>query len=186
VNEAAITTSNNTNTLTINLPTPVHPSQTVYLRNADSHFEGKITALPIPTSPRTLVPSQPLSASDLRNLQPKNLCCTGCEREVADVLQASACADGGFRDLPSEYWAEMMEVWMCHSDPGWTAKIAQKSKDGFWPEQGRVLVGGSYLLINPQDVKSENIAVGQLSDVSLPNVSNSPAFAILLPMTSLA
>lgn len=113
--------------------------------------------------------SHPLSATELRQLDPGGICCTSCDREIASFPAAGGTYER-FKDLPSEHWAEMMEVWMCHDDPGFTAKLASQTKEGFWPIKGKVLVGGSYVLVNPEDVKRGNLL--QVSTkVSLPTYS---------------
>jgi hypothetical protein len=118
--------------------------------------------------------TQALCATDLRKIQPKVICCTGCDREIAELPN-----DCGFKDLPSEHWAEMMEVWMCHSDPGFTAQISAQTKDGFWPSEGIVLVGGSYLLLRDEYTKKHNLVTDSTS-VSVPPypVHNSPFLCI--------
>lgn len=144
----------------IALPTPVCPAQAVPLVTADLHLEAKLAA--VPKSSSSIVSmgagvNHALCAVDLREAQPRALCCASCEREVADLSRVTRKGQSGFSDLPSEHWAEMMEVWMCHADPTWTARLAQKTKEGFWPSQSTVLVGGSYLLVHENDVKSLNL-----------------------------
>jgi hypothetical protein len=179
VTDATVTAAPSPTSLQIQLPTPVHPSQSVYLQATGAHLEAKITAIPTEASEPSLIPSQPLSAPELRQLRPNALCCAVCDREVANLTRASG-SDSGYKDLPSEYWAEMMEVWMCHADPAWTAKIAERSKEGFWPEKGRVLVGGSYLLVHPQDSKLDHLTIESMSNVSpLPDTPSDHSLPLL-------
>jgi hypothetical protein len=162
--------------LRIPLPTAVHAGQSITLSAQDLHYEARLSALPAPTSSVTslnTVLATALSASELRSRSPSALCCTACEREIADVSAASRSGrtgtGAGYKDLPSEHWAEMMEVWMCHSDPAFTSQLAKRTEEGFWPAQGGVLVGGSYVLVNKDDVKwsslhFEDIRVSRLAD----------------------
>lgn len=147
-----------TSTSRITLPTAAVAGQTVPLVLHNLHLEAKLASIPTslsaPVSSLNTVITQALSASDLRRLQPKSLCCSSCDREIAELPPT-----GAYKDLPSEHWAEMLEVWMCHSDPGFTAGISAKAKDGFWPANGTVLVGGSYLLLEPEYVKPHNLVV---------------------------
>lgn len=148
-------------TLRIPLPVPIQPHQSVPLIAHGLHLEAKLSSVPMATFAPILISSvsHPLSASELRELNPRGLCCTTCDREIASILTKSPGGkeDERFKDLPSEHWAEMMEVWMCHDDPGFTARLANQTKEGFWPVKGRVLVGGSYVLANAADVKRANI-----------------------------
>ncbi len=150
----------------IALPAAVVPGQICTLEQQDLLLEAKLSAFPTPVATQTLLTSHTLSAPYLRRVAPIGLCCTVCDREIADLSLASAVSDG-FKDLPSEHWAEMMEVWMCHSDPGFTAQLAQTTKDGFWPDKGRVLVGESYLLLHSGDVKSSNLVLDPFPSVSV-------------------
>jgi hypothetical protein len=162
----------------IRLPVPVQGGQKVPLAAPHFHLEAKLTAastrLSEPVSSLNTMITQALCATDLRKIQPKVICCTGCDREIAELPN-----DCGFKDLPSEHWAEMMEVWMCHSDPGFTAQISAQTKDGFWPSEGIVLVGGSYLLLRDEYTKKHNLVTDSTS-VSVPPypVHNSPFLCI--------
>jgi hypothetical protein len=142
--------------LRLTLPTPVVPNQKALLVAPNLHLEAKLAALPIspsaPVSSLNTMITQALCAADLRNMKPRAICCTACDREVADLP-----GGGTFKDLPSEHWAEMLEVWMCHADPGFTANISAQTKDGFWPSGGTVLVGGSYLLLKDEYTKKHNL-----------------------------
>ena len=175
VDQAVIISKRNLSTqLRITLPTPVIADQSRPLVSQDLHFETKISALPTAatasiTSLNTLL-THALSASDLRRLRSKALCCTECDREIVDLTkilrQEDTMSGSGFKDLPSEHWAEMMEVWMCHDDPGFTAHLAQKTKDGFWPTNNTVLVGGSYVLVGGNNVKRSNLNMVDSTAVS--------------------
>ena len=165
VKEAEILSRRDTSlSLKVELPVAVPVGQTVNLQQSDLHLEAKLSALPTQSaasfSALTSL-AHPLSAPELRKLRPKALCCTMCDREVADLSKASRSEDAeegsGFKDLPSEHWAEMLEVWMCHDDPAFTAKVARQTNEGFWSTRENVLVGGSYLLVHPEEAKSKNL-----------------------------
>ena len=156
LHEVILVSKESASSLRISLPTAVYPAQCVSLTSHDLHLEAKLSALPSATSSAGSsthsIVNHALSAAELRHLQPKALCCGACDRTVA-VLSASTV----YKDLPSEHWAEMMEVWMCHADPKFTARIAQQTRDGFWPNESTVLVGGSYLLVDSQQAKKHDI-----------------------------
>ncbi|WWC68796.1 uncharacterized protein I206_102731 [Kwoniella pini CBS 10737] len=163
--EAVITSKMNPSiSIRIALPTAIQHGQIIPFSAQSLHLEAKLVAQPIPPSVASLLPSYPLSAPDLRKIEPTTLCCTSCERELATLPTDS------YKDLPSEHWAEMMEVWMCHNDPSFTARLAEKTKEGFWPQNGGVLVGGSYLLIGKERIKWGNITAEQGDQVEPWNV----------------
>jgi hypothetical protein len=143
--------------LRIPMPVPIYPEQSVPLVSHGSYLEAKLASVPLASFAPTLISSvsHPLSATELRQLDPCGFCCTSCDREIASIATGSS-SDERFKDLPSEHWAEMMEVWMCHDDPGFTARLAAQTKEGFWPIKGKVLVGGSYVLVNSADTKRGN------------------------------
>jgi hypothetical protein len=179
--EATLVSKSLTSQARIRLPVPVQGGQKVPLAAPHFHLEAKLTAILTPRSEpvsslNTMI-TQALSASDLRRLQPEVIACTGCDREIA--VLPTKCT---FKDLPSEHWAEMMEVWMCHSDPGFTAQISAQAKDGFWPSEGTVLVGGSYLLLSDGCVKNHNLVIDSTL-VSVPIISPSPGSSPLLRLT---
>ena len=167
--EVMLISMQSASSLRISLPTAVYPAQRVPLESQDLHLEAKLSALPSPpgSSSHSIV-NHALSATELRNLQPKALCCATCDREIADLSTSTV-----YKDLPSEHWAEMIEVWMCHADPKFTARIAQQTRDGFWPNHSTVLVGGSYLLVDSQQAQKHNIVRSE-KEVGLLNDSVSP------------
>lgn len=153
--------------LAIGLPSPVPLGQKIPLAVTNNHMEARIAALPgpTPTLAYNSAITHALSAPSLRSLHPQSLACNNCERELATFP-----LDIQFKDLPSEHWAEMLEVWMCHSDPAFTAQISQKARDGFWPDDNTVLVGGSYLLVSGDHVNG----IKKVSEVSYPHVVRPP------------
>ena len=157
-----------TTLLRVPLPSATLVGQSVPFTAQDQHLETKLAIFPsaTPANAQTL-PSHALSASDLRNFKPKALCCAACDREVASLTKVlneeSKSVGSGIKDLPSEHWAEMMEVWMCHDDPAFTARLAQHTEQGFWPTRSNLFVGGSYLLVHGEEGKRAELCVERVN-----------------------
>jgi hypothetical protein len=163
-------------TSTIRLPALVRSGQSITLTPSAGthiHLEGKLAALPPTSAPPMLGTRYPLSAADLRQLEPTGICCAACDRIVASLSPAQSQTH--WKDLPSEHWAEMIEIWMCHQDPTWTSKLARHTEQGFWPDKGGLLVGGSYLLVHKEDARRVNMTYtkGKVSILSVLNPSAS-------------
>lgn len=160
-------------TLRIPLPIMVHSHQSVPLHcpspSSSLHLEAKLSSHPLKPTANLLGTKYPLSALDLKSFQPRphGLCCASCDRILA-ILNADK-ADLKWKDLPSEHWAEMIEIWMCHQDPTWTSRLAEFTEKGFWPDKEGMMVGGSYVLINPSDARRANMVFteGKVSDIFL-------------------
>jgi len=165
-NDALLTSkSDPTLRLAIALPSPAQMGQTVHLQPIDDYLEAKLSAVPTATQAtgpllHTTI-AHALSAPNLRSLAPRSLCCTSCDRVVAHLP-----LDVEFKDLPSEYWAEMIEVWMCHADPSFTSQLAKHTSDGFWPSPDTVLVGGSYLLVSGSHICDSHLILEKSNEVS--------------------
>jgi hypothetical protein len=101
-----------------------------------------------------------LSAPHLIAAAPTSFICASCS---LPLVQGSKVTD--YRDLPSEHWAELVEAWMCHSDQKLNKEIMQHA-NGFEPESGRALVGGSYILFNRENVVTANLVDYEQSKVS--------------------
>ncbi|WRT65524.1 uncharacterized protein IL334_002469 [Kwoniella shivajii] len=168
--QEAIITSKRDSAISFRLPLPVaiESHQTISFTAQSLHLEARLVAQPLPASAVSLLPTYPISASDLRNIQPGAICCNVCDRDLATLPFDNW--DVAYKDLPSEHWAEMMEVWMCHNDPSFTATLAQRTKEGFWPKDGGVLVGASYLLIGDERVKWGNVKIADNYQDDLWNV----------------
>lgn len=167
-NEAILSsTSDSSLVIDIALPSPVPLNQEVPLLPADGFLETRLATLPTPSSALTLnsTITYALSAPHLRELASKRICCTSCDRTLANLPAAVE-----FKDLPSEHWAEMLEAWMCHTDPAFTAHIAKQTQDGFWPSKDTVLVGGSYLLVAGEDISDASLQHSGNPTVSLPSI----------------
>ena len=92
-----------------------------------------------------------LDATQLSSLSPTSFICASCS---LPLVQASRLHQ--YRDLPSEHWAELVDAWMCHADLKLHDEVKKGSKDGFWPEVGEGLVGGSYVLVHEDAVTKTN------------------------------
>lgn len=92
-----------------------------------------------------------LDATQLSFLTPTSFICASCS---LPLVQASRLHQ--YRDLPSEHWAELVDAWMCHADLKLNEGVKKGSKDGFWPESGEGLVGGSYVLVHEDAVIRTN------------------------------
>lgn len=165
--KAAIITSKTDPSLSIDvvLPVFVYSDQTMPLVPQSLYQEAKLSALPTPAASNALMITHALSAPDFRSMKPTVLCCTICQRHLAglpfyrDLKQA-------YKDLPSDHWAEMIDIWMCHDDPAFTARLAGMTEEGFWPRDGGVLVGGSYVLLEETRGKWETLQKGIQKEVS--------------------
>ncbi|KAI6040934.1 HECT-like ubiquitin-conjugating enzyme-binding-domain-containing protein [Pisolithus marmoratus] len=101
-----------------------------------------------------------LSASQLTTLLPISYTCASC------LLPLVTPAPTRYRDLPSEYWEELVDAWMCHPEGQTLTDLkmnmcgeAGKSGRGFgfWPAEGEALVGGSYILFEGRAVVGGNV-----------------------------
>ncbi|OXB34620.1 hypothetical protein J007_05721 [Cryptococcus neoformans] len=158
---AAIITSKREPSLSIDvaLPALVYSDQIMPLVPQSLYQEAKLSALPTPAASNALIITHALSAPDLRSLKVTALCCTICERHLSS-LPFSRDPRQAYKDLPSDHWAEMIDIWMCHDDPAFTARLAGMTEEGFWPTDGGVLVGGSYLLVEETRGKWETLRKG--------------------------
>ncbi|KAF8595379.1 hypothetical protein BDV93DRAFT_528705 [Ceratobasidium sp. AG-I] len=94
-----------------------------------------------------------LDSEQLRSCQPSSFACVSCSLPVVHGL---ASGNIRYNDLPSDYWAELLDAWMCHPDQHVSAEIAKRA-DGFWPESGQVLVGSSFLLFDSSMVNRNGL-----------------------------
>ncbi|KAF8314967.1 hypothetical protein DL93DRAFT_2045196, partial [Clavulina sp. PMI_390] len=105
-----------------------------------------------------------LDAAQLNALSPATFICASCS---LPLIQCRSETSGmlAFADLPSEYWAELVEAWMCHSEQKLSADVVKQSKGGArgtQPTVKQALVGGSYLLVNAESVKQGNLRFSPL------------------------
>lgn len=142
------------------LPCRVIP-QAVPVTSHGAFFEVKLaTVLPSPTRSRhDLEVHAPLSTAELRDSLPTSYACAKCHDLLVDsssVLKYNA--------LPSEYWAELMDAWMCHQDQTLSDDLIEKGK-GIKPREGEGLVGSSYIVFH-RDI-TRNWSTPEKSEVSL-------------------
>lgn len=147
------------------LPVLVYSDQITPLVPQSLYQEAKLSALPTPPASNALIITHALSAPDFRSLKATVLCCAICERHLAS-LPFSRDPKQAYKDLPSDHWAEMIDIWMCHDDPAFTARLAGMTEEGFWPRDGGVLVGGSYLLVEKTSGQWETLRMGTQKEVS--------------------
>ena len=145
------------------LPVAVHPGQSAGLITQSLHLEAKLSAIPLEEKSEHIgintVLRHALSAEEMRRLNPVALTCAACGQHVVDTSGISN--PEGWKNLPSEHWAEMIEVWMCHQDPKWTSDLAEKTKRGLWPTEQTVLLGGSYMLVHPSTVNTASLKIDE-------------------------
>lgn len=165
--KAAIITSKKDPSLSIDvvLPVSVYSDQTMPLVPQSLYQEAKLSALLTPAASNALMITHALSAPDFRSMKPTILCCTICQRHLAG-LPFSRDLKQAYKDLPSDHWAEMIDIWMCHDDPAFTVRLAGMTEEGFWPRDGGVLVGGSYVLLEETRGKWETLQKGIQKEVS--------------------
>lgn len=101
-----------------------------------------------------------LSASQLTTLLPISYTCAFC------LVPLVTPAPTQYRDLPSEYWEELVDAWMCHPEEQTLADLKMNMrgeegksgrKFGFWPTEGEALVGGSYIMFEGRSVVGRNV-----------------------------
>ena len=109
-------------------------------------------------------PPSLLDAAHLTSLQPSSFICASCS--LALVHPPAPSSTLIFRDLPSEHWAELLESWMCHADQRLNEDVMRQGQ-GFCPEIGHALVGGSYVLFEDTSVVSSNFREVGVSAVSM-------------------
>lgn len=101
-----------------------------------------------------------LSASQLTTLLPISYTCASC------LIPLVTPAPTQYRDLPSEYWEELVDAWMCHPEEQTLADLKMNMRGeagksgrrfGFWPTEGEALVGGSYIMFEGRSVVGGNV-----------------------------
>jgi ubiquitin-protein ligase E3 D len=146
------------------------------------HYEIKLETPPS-TQSNGSGPVALLDAVQLTNLSPSSFVCSSCSLPLAQNLvnqqtpsqqpsdpnsnTTNQCTSLTFRDLPSEYWAELVDAWMCHHDQKLTERITQGAKEGVWPAKDECLVGGSYLLFEESSIIKSNTKQTDKKNVSL-------------------
>lgn len=152
------------------LPLPVPVSQTpVEVHVQGAHFEIKLEAASHmdkeaseSTSGQT---SRLLDAQQVIDMAPTSFICSSCSSALIHTRSLSPDQKLMYNDLPSEYWTELLEAWMCHKDQQLNDRIAKYSQD-LWPRPGQVLVGGGYFLFDSSAIVHSNLKPVESSNVS--------------------
>lgn len=111
-----------------------------------------------------------LTAAEITSMKPASFICSSCS--LALVQQHTSMGTEGnvnglvYLDLPSEYWTELIEAWLCHHDQKLHEQVAKHAR-GFWPNSNQVLVGGSYILFNESAIVRTNLRITSTPKVSL-------------------
>ncbi|KAL0577194.1 hypothetical protein V5O48_004792 [Marasmius crinis-equi] len=93
-----------------------------------------------------------LDATQLSEEKPTTFICASCSLPIISSSKVHS-----YRDLPSEHWEELVDAWMCHQSQKLHEHVIQRSKNGFWPEPGYALVGGSYILFEESAMTKDNV-----------------------------
>ncbi|RPD54903.1 hypothetical protein L226DRAFT_535568 [Lentinus tigrinus ALCF2SS1-7] len=133
----------------LTLPAPVSPG-VKDVKVTGQYYEVKLPVTTPPPSPLD-GPSALLDATQLSSLSPSSFVCASCS---LPLVQASRLYE--YRDLPSEHWAELVDAWMCHADQKLHEHVKKHSAQGFWPQEGEALVGGSYILFEESATVQSN------------------------------
>lgn len=142
------------------LPARVSPGRpTVNVQSG--HFELKLSTIGAPDSPS---PSavELYDATALSKSVPTTFICSSCSLPLVQSTKVKK-----YKDLPSEHWQELVDVWMCHSDQRLHDEVMQNATRGFWPKEGEALVGGSYIVFEESGVVEAHIHQLEAREVSL-------------------
>ncbi|KZO94252.1 hypothetical protein CALVIDRAFT_539298 [Calocera viscosa TUFC12733] len=140
-------------TAIVKLPVNVQPSKQ-HLRYQEKSCSFSLpTIQPSPSSTpleATGAPDRLMDAATLSSLSPSAFICASCSLHL---VRGSAISR--YNDLPSEYWTELVDAWMCHADQ--PLPDALKSENGLTPTSDQALVGGSYILFHKEALVEQNI-----------------------------
>lgn len=159
----------------INLPVPVESYKPVTPYLVNDRLEIKMKASSRPAADESSPIATLMGATQLSNLKPSSFICSSCSLPLVQLPTAtyplvdlSEAADRPepkiasfqYSDLPSEYWGELVEAWMCHSEQKLSKDVTGKGNgSGMIPKSpSHVLVGGSYILVDQEAVTMRNIA----------------------------
>jgi hypothetical protein len=142
----------------LSLPAPVQLGRQS-VRAVDESFEFRIlvpnNTLTNVSSSSTPAPSL-MDASQLEQLKPQTFTCSSCS---LPLVQSGRIDE--FKDLPSEYWSELLDAWMCHQDQKLSERLVGHGSVGFWPEEKQCLIGGSYLLFDDGMMVKNNLRISE-------------------------
>jgi len=142
----------------LSLPVPVQLGKQS-VRAVDESFEFRVL---VPNNTLTNGPSSSTStpslmdASQLEQLKPQTFTCSSCS---LPLVQSGRIEE--FKDLPSEYWSELLDAWMCHQDQKLSERLASYGNNGFWPEEKQCLIGGSYFLFDDGVMVRNNLRISE-------------------------
>ncbi|ODQ53105.1 hypothetical protein SAICODRAFT_25207 [Saitoella complicata NRRL Y-17804] len=134
--------------ITIPLPDVPQELQTT----CDTKQDGMLSLrLPVSSKVAKTNTSDPIpwQSSSLKSAQ---ITCSGCSSTLLTNTE-----DLQWKDLPSEFWAEMMDCWVCHrggSDHEHDGQPVNPSGEMFWAKPGAGFVGSTYFLISPKDLQN--------------------------------
>ncbi|KAL1743519.1 HECT-like ubiquitin-conjugating enzyme-binding-domain-containing protein [Schizophyllum fasciatum] len=141
----------------LSLPARVAPGKKPVTVTA-THYEMKLATLCGPPTLDAPSPYEPVPLLDATQLQagaPTNFLCASCS---LPLVQGGKLLE--YSDLPSEYWEELVEAWMCHADQKLNERVMSAGR-GLWPAPGQALVGGSYVLFDQSSVSGHNLRVAE-------------------------
>ncbi|GAO46226.1 hypothetical protein G7K_0461-t1 [Saitoella complicata NRRL Y-17804] len=137
--------------ITIPLPDVPQELQTT----CDTKQDGMLSLrLPVSSKVAKTNTSDPIpwQSSSLKSAQ---ITCSGCSSTLLTNTE-----DLQWKDLPSEFWAEMMDCWVCHrggSDHEHDGQPVNPSGEMFWAKPGAGFVGSTYFLISPKDLQNTKV-----------------------------
>jgi len=132
-------------TLPSPLPARVPPGKPA-VKVQSGHFEFKLPTVGAPDLPSSSA-AEMYDATALSNSMPTTFICSSCSLPLVQSTKVKE-----YKDLPSEHWQELVDVWMCHPDQKLHEEVMQNAKHGFWPKEGEALVGGSYIVFEDSSV----------------------------------
>ena len=125
------------------------------------HFEIRLPTQEGQSSTRTredLDLTFPYPASAFRTYRPDSLVCASAKCTGRAVLADLKDVDR-YNDLPSEYWAELLDAWMCHQDQTLSEELIQKGNN-IWPKDRQGLISSSGILVTASNARGWHIAEG--------------------------
>lgn len=155
----------------LSLPVSV-PSGTVNVQVQGNHYEIKI-AVPSPAVQQENLPdadssqfNRLLDSEQITEMNPSSFICASCSSTLIQSRSFTLDTALIYNDLPSEYWTELLEAWMCHKDQKLNDRVARYSQ-GLWPKPGQALVGGSYFLFDESAIIFSNLKIMEMTSVSI-------------------
>lgn len=112
-----------------------------------------------------------LDSDQIVKINPTSFICSSCSSALIHTRSSATSASLTYNDLPSEYWTELLEAWMCHKDQTLNDRVARYSQD-LWPRPGQVLVGGSYFLFDESATVRSNLKIVETPLVSVCIISS--------------